>query len=92
MLTPCSAFYEAFTFLLTNQREIFFEQYDLNKDNYPNLVKTIPFNFSKSQKGQFKITDTLYGIYEIVPFGIIPFNDKQFPFFLLQNQIKLVVF
>ena len=53
----------------------------LNNDNYPILVKTVPFNFSKSQKGQFKITDTLSGIYEIVPFGTIPFNGQQFPLY-----------
>ena len=79
MITPCGAFNETFSFLLTNQNEIIFEQYNLNTDNYPNLIKTIPFNFSYSQSGQFKIIDTLSGIFEVVPFGTIPFNGKQFP-------------
>lgn len=79
MITPCGAFNETFSFLLTDQTEIIFEQYNLNSDNYPNLVKKIPFNFSNRPNGTFTLTESLSGIYEIVPYRTIPFKGQQFP-------------
>ena len=79
MITPCGAFNETFSFLLTNQEQIIFEQYNLTSDNYPNLIRTIPFKFGNSQNGSFNLVETLSGIFEIVPFGSIPFNGQTFP-------------
>ena len=79
MITPCGAFNETFSFLLTNQEQIIFEQYNLTSDNYPNLIRTIPFKFGNSQNGSFNLVETLSGIFEIVPFGSIPFNGQKFP-------------
>ena len=81
MITPCGAFNETFTFLLTDQEEIIFEKYNLDNNNYPCLVKKIPFNFSKSKNGTFILEDTLGGVYESVPNGTTPFDGKIFPLY-----------
>ena len=86
MITPCGAFNETFSFILTGQRQIVFEQYNLDSDNYPKLINSIPFNFSNSQTGKFNLIENLTGIYEIVPYGTIPFKGQQFPLYFYPKQ------
>ena len=81
MITPCGSFNETFSFILTNQEQIIFEQYNLNYDNYPNLITKIPFKFGSAPNGTFNITENLSGIFEIVPFGTGPFNGQIFPLY-----------
>ena len=93
MITPCGAFYETFTFLLTNQTQIILEQYNLNSENYPNLIQTIPINFLNLQNNTFNITETLSGLIEVVPYGTIPFNGQQFPlYFYPKSYMSINVF
>ena len=77
IITPCGAFNEIFSFILTNQTEIIFEKYYLDSENNSKLINTVPINFSKLEKGPFNIIDDLYGLMEIVPYGSIPFNGQQ---------------
>ena len=44
------------------------EQYNIDSDNNPKLIKTIPISLINLQNGPFNITDDLTGNIEIVPY------------------------
>ena len=95
MITPCGAFNEIFSFILTDQNDIIFEQYILDSNNYPKLNKTIPFNFSNIQNGPFTLIDDLSGFIEVVPYGTKPFQGQIFPLYFYPNpkiSISLIVY
>ena len=81
MITPYGVFNETFSFALAGQKEIIFEQYKINSDNTPLLVKTIPINFSNIPNGPFNIIEGFTGLIERVPYGSKPFNSQIFPLY-----------
>ena len=93
IITPFGAFNETFSFILTDQTQIIFEQYKITPDNTPQLINTIPLNFVNLPNGPFNITEELSGLIEIVPKGTIPFNGQIFPLYFNPPQtISISVF
>ena len=92
-ITPCGVFNETFSFILTNQTQILFEQYKINSDNYPLLIQTIPINFIDLKNGPFKIMEGFTGLIEIVAYGTTPFiGQKLSIYYSPPSSISISVF
>ena len=85
MITPYGRFNETFSFILTDQEDILFEQYNLDSNNYPKLIQTIPINFS-NLKGSFNIIDDLSYLKEVVTYML--FNNQQFSMYFYPNSTQ----
>ena len=93
MITPYGVYNETFSFILTDQTQIFFEQYIINYESIPQLMNTSLINLTNLQNGPFLIMEGFTGLIEKVPYGTIPFSGQVFPlYFSPPQKISISVF
>ena len=90
-ITPCGAFNQTFSFILTNQTKIIFQQYLLDENNFPYENQKIPINFLdlKDEKS-FCLSEDLQCLIEIVPYKSLPFQGKSFPLYFTPKSIMSI--
>ena len=91
IITPCGAFEETYSFILTNQTKIEFIQYVLDSDNFSKENKKIDVNISDLKNNEpFCINEDLTGLIEIVPYKTQPFQGKIFPRYFYPKSLMSV--
>ena len=91
IITNCGAFNQTFSFILTNQDKIIFEQYFLDSNNFEKLNQTIPINILNLKNNEpFNIIEDLSAFIEIVPYKTPPFKGQNFPLYFTPKSLLTV--
>ena len=91
IITPCGAYNQTFSFILTNQTKLIFKQYLLDSDSGIKEGKTVNINFLDLKNNEpFIINEDLSGFIEIVPYKTPPFQGKNFSLYFTPKSIMSI--